>query len=90
MCVSTALSATSTLTLNRMCSPPTGETREQWIERMRSFPTHLCRLRYFGDEDRWTIAWYTYSHEKYEPGCLMNGNDHCNPEEAIEASMQFL
>ena len=76
--------------LRKGSSPPTGETREQWIERMRSIPTHLCRLRYFGDENRWTLAWYTYAHEKYEPGFLMNGEDHCTPEEAFEASMEFL
>ncbi len=27
------------------------ETREQMIERLRNTPIHLCRLRYFGDED---------------------------------------
>ena len=30
-----------------------GESREEYIERLRNAPTHLCRLRYFGDEDRW-------------------------------------
>src|SRR5262245_26270762 len=38
----------------------TGETREQFIERLRATPTHLCRLRYF-DPDRWSLAFYTYS-----------------------------
>jgi len=31
------------------------ETREQYIERLRNTPTHLCRLRYFGDEERWAL-----------------------------------
>ena len=31
------------------------ETREEYLERMRSTPVHLCRLRYFG-EDRWGFA----------------------------------
>ena len=35
----------------------TGETREQYIERLRTAPLHLCRLRYFGDEDAWTLAY---------------------------------
>jgi len=28
----------------------TGETHEQFIERLRSTPTHLCRLRYRGQD----------------------------------------
>jgi hypothetical protein len=28
------------------------ETREEYLERLRNTPVHLCRLRYFGDE-RW-------------------------------------
>src|ERR1700730_16002925 len=44
----------------------TSETREQYLERVRNVPLHLCRLRYFGDEERWSMAFYTYSHEKYE------------------------
>src|SRR4051812_38388666 len=35
------------------------ETREQALERLRNTPTHLVRLRYFGDEDRWTLGFYT-------------------------------
>ncbi len=33
-------------------APPAGETYEHWIERLRNTPTHLCRIRYFGNEDR--------------------------------------
>ncbi|MCW3096243.1 MAG: hypothetical protein JWL77_1861 [Chthonomonadaceae bacterium] len=31
----------------------TGESREQFqfLERLRNMPTHLCRLRYFGNEE---------------------------------------
>ena len=59
--------------LPRGIAPPTGETRAQWIERLRNTPTHLCRIRYFGNEDRWSFAWYTYTHEKYEPSFLITG-----------------
>src|SRR5206468_11087454 len=38
----------------------TGETREQFLERLRATPLHLCRLRYFAP-DRWSLAFYTYS-----------------------------
>src|SRR5437867_865900 len=43
--------------------PPPGfpETREEVIERLRKTPTHLCRLRYFGDGESWSLAFYTYS-----------------------------
>ena len=70
-------------------SPP-GETRDQWIERLRNTPTHLCRIRYFGNEDRWSFAWYTYAREKYEPSFLITGEDHGTPEEAFETSAHFL
>src|SRR5580698_9101509 len=59
--------------------PPAGET-----------PTHLCRIRYFGNEDRWSFAWYNYGPEKYEPGILMSDQDHGTPEEAFESAAQFL
>ena len=34
----------------------TRETAEQFVERMRASPLHLCRLRYFGDEEAWILA----------------------------------
>ena len=33
---------------------------------MRATPVHLCRLRYFGDEQRWGFGFFAYSSEKYE------------------------
>jgi hypothetical protein len=70
--------------------PPTGETREQWIERLKNTPHHLCRIRYFGNPDRWSFAFYTYAHEKYEPSFLLTGEDHGTPEEAFETCANFL
>lgn len=69
--------------------PPSGETREEWIERQRNTPWHLCRIRYFGNEDRWSVAWYIYSHEKYEPSFLPSGADHGTPEEIFETAVSF-
>ena len=43
-----------------------GETKEEYVERLRNTPTHLCRIRHFA-EDRWSCAFYTYSNERYEP-----------------------
>ncbi len=67
-----------------------GESREEHIERLRNIPTHLCRLRYFGNENRWSMAFYTYSHEKYEPCIFNNGSFHGTPEEAFETSAVYL
>ena len=76
--------------LPRGSAPPPGETPEQWVERLRNTPMHLCRIGYFGDEDRWRFAWYTYAHDKYEPSFLITGEDHGTPEEAFETSALFL
>jgi hypothetical protein len=73
----------------RGSKPPDGETREQWIERERNTPIHLCRIRYFGDEERWSVAYYTYAHERYEPSFFQTGEDHGTPEEAFETSALF-
>lgn len=72
--------------------PPPGfpESREEYLTRVRNFPIHLCRLRYFGNENSWTFAFYTYSHEKYEPCLLNNGTFNGTPEEAFEAAAVYL
>ena len=64
------------------------ETREEFYERLRNTPTHLCRLRYFGDE-RWGYAFYTYSHEKYELTVYPNGEFFGKPEDAFIESAQI-
>lgn len=66
------------------------ESREEYIERLRNTPIHLCRLRYFGDEEAWSFAFYTYSNEKYELCLLDNGSFYGTPEEAFEASALYL
>jgi len=63
------------------------ETREEFYERLRNTPTHLCRLRYFSD-DRWGFAFYTYSHEKYELSVYPNGEFFGKPEDAFVASAE--
>lgn len=67
-----------------------GESREEYMERVRNIPTHLGRIRYFGDEERWTLAFYTYSNEKYEPSVFNNGSFHGTPEEAFETCSVYL
>jgi hypothetical protein len=68
----------------------TGETPEQYLERLHNTPVHLCRLRYFGDENAWSLAFYTYSHERYEPCMFPNGTDHGTPEEAFDVGAVYL
>lgn len=67
-----------------------GESREAYIERLRNTPTHLCRLRYFGNENQWSMAFYTYSHEEYEPCVFNNGCWYGTPEEAFDTSAVYL
>lgn len=47
-------------------------------------PVHLVRLRYFGTDDRWSLAFYTYSHERYEPCVFADGTFHGTPEDAFD------
>ncbi|MDO9267850.1 MAG: hypothetical protein Q7T96_01925 [Methylobacter sp.] len=68
----------------------TGETREQYLERCRNIPLHLCRLRFFGDEERWSMAFFTYSNEKYEPSVFNTGSFEGTPEEGFETSAIYL
>jgi hypothetical protein len=65
------------------------ETREQAIQRLRKTPTHLVRLRYF-DENRWSVAFYTYSNEKYEPAMFPTGSFEGTPEEAFDMGAVYL
>jgi len=66
-----------------------GETREQYIERLRNTPTHLCRMRHF-DIDRWSVAFYTYSNQRYEPCILPNSKWFGTPEECFEVGAVYL
>ncbi len=66
--------------------PDWPESREEMIERLRNTPTHLCRLRYFGGEERWGFAFYTYSNERYELSVFPSGEFFGTPEEAFQVS----
>ncbi len=59
------------------------ETRDEYVERLRNTPFHLCRLRYFGD-DRWGFGFFTYSNEKYELSVFANGEFFGKPEAAFQ------
>jgi len=66
------------------------ESHEEHTERLRNTPIHLCRLRYKGDENKWTMAFYTYSHEKYEPCVFDHGDFYGTPEEAFQTAAVYL
>lgn len=62
------------------------ETREEHIERMRNTPIYLCRLRYFGDEEQWGIAFYSYANNAYETSMFSDGKFFGTPELAVKTS----
>ena len=63
-----------------------GVSREQYYEDLRNEPTHLCRLRFFGDEERWGFAFYAFSSEKYELSVFPSGEFLGLPEDAFQVS----
>lgn len=67
----------------------TGETEKQFVERLRKTPLHLCRLRYFA-VDHWSLAFYTYSNERYEPCMFPNDTFFGTPEEGLEVGGIYL
>ena len=78
-------------------NPPTkallrasNETERQYYERLGESPIHLCRLRYFAGRQRWTLAFYTYSHERYEPAVFPSGDMYGTPEEAFDVGAIYL
>lgn len=66
--------------------PDWPETREQYLERQRNTPTHLCRLRYFGADDRWGFGFYAYSSNRYELSMLPSGEFLGTAEEAFRVA----
>ncbi|MDA1277104.1 MAG: hypothetical protein O2960_24075 [Verrucomicrobia bacterium] len=69
----------------------TGETRSEYLERLRNHPTHLCRLRYLGPyRNAWSVAFFTYSHEKYEPTFFGTGEMEGTPEEGFDVGAVYL
>ena len=57
-------------------------TREEYIEKLRNSPLHICRLRYFG-EDRWGFGFFSYANEKYEASFYPDGSFIGKPEDAF-------
>lgn len=53
-------------------------------------PTHLCRLRYLGSVNGWSLAFYTYSNEQYSPCVFGTGDFFGTPEEALQIGAIYL
>ncbi len=66
--------------------PDWHESREDYLERLRNTPKHLFRLRYFGDEQEWGFAFYSYAHERYEFSVSPSGEFVGTPEDAFLTS----
>ncbi len=65
--------------------PDWPESREEYIERLRNTPIHFFRLRYYGDAEKWGLAFYSYASEKYELSVFPTGEFRGAPEEAFQA-----
>jgi hypothetical protein len=63
--------------------PGCTETAEEYLERLREEPIHLCRLRFLGNEEAWSMAMYTYSGERYEATVFEDGSMTGTPEDAF-------
>jgi hypothetical protein len=68
--------------------PDWPESREEYLERLRNTPMHLCRLRYFGDEEHWGFAFYSYGSERYKLSVFPTGEFLGPPEEAFRVSAE--
>ena len=68
--------------------PDWPESREEYLERLRNTPTHLCRLRYFGNEERWGFAFFSYGSDRYKLSVFPTGEFFGPPEEAFGISAE--
>jgi hypothetical protein len=66
--------------------PDWPETREAYLERLRNTPTRLFRLRYFGDQEKWGWAFFSYANGRYELSVFPSGEFLGSPEEAFQTA----
>jgi hypothetical protein len=55
----------------------------------RSPPMHLCRLRHCG-QGEWSVAFFAYSSERYEPCAFGSGGFYGTPEEGLDVGAVYL
>jgi hypothetical protein len=66
------------------------ETRQEHIERLKNLPTHLWRLTYSGDENKWSLAFYKYSNGDYKQHNSKNDTICGTPEEKFDIGAVYL
>ena len=66
------------------------ETAGEYLARLRNTPVHLVRLRYFKGRDLWSLAFYTYSQERYEPIVFLNGEWFGSTEDPFDVGAVYL
>jgi hypothetical protein len=64
------------------------ESREEYLERLRNTPIHLCRLRYFGG-DQWGFAFFSYANNQYKLSVFPSGDFLGTPEVAFHVSAEM-
>ncbi len=64
--------------------------KEEHAERLRNTPTHLVRLRFLGNMEAWSVAFFKYSDMKYEPCLFDNGSWTGTLEEAFDSGAVYL
>ena len=52
-------------------------------------PLNLCRLRHFSN-DTWSVAFFAYSSERYEPCMLQTGEFWGTPEQGFDVGAVYL
>jgi hypothetical protein len=65
-------------------------TAEQWWQQMRDTPLHLIRLTYTGDVEKWELAFFTYSNEKYSECVFPDGQFEGVPEQGFDIGATYL
>ena len=56
-----------------------------FVEKKTQRTSPLCRLEYYA-ENEWSLGFYTYSNERYQPCYFSGGKDKGTLEEAIAIS----
>jgi hypothetical protein len=52
--------------------------------------THMCRLPNLRKPDCWSLAFYTYSNERYEPCLFRSGSWEGIPEEGLDIGSMYI
>lgn len=66
-----------------------GETLDEYRERLRNTPFKLCRLRHCG-QGKWSVGFFKYSDMNYELCILASGDFYGTPEEGFDVGAVYL